>query len=335
MFVFFSCKKKTDCCDVSYDSNKLIQNWADSIYLPSVLSCLNSANEIKSNNYFTSRNLSDLESVKYLWVEFSKSWRGVELFIIGDVRNSFLSNRIDTWPIDTNDIKTLMFGSENISEEWISGKPSNNVGLYALEYLLYSTHLEKNNRYYDFVEVMSKNLLNDMKALKILVDESEEEFRNSSGKTLSSTIGQVLNQIPVICEEALRYKLAIPAGYYEYIEMNPKMLEAWKSKTSHVILEYTLKHMRDVFYGKQDGVGIDDYLASEGDDELIAKADLYFEEAEINFSSLKKPMFSNLNINQQKMIDLRLSFKKIRSLIMTDIAPDLGYIITFSDSDGD
>ena len=78
-----------------------------------------------------------------------------------------------------------------------------------------------------------------------------------------TSIGQVLNQVPVICESILRYKIGIPIGYYDYVEMDDRMLEAWRSKTSFETIDKTINTLKNVFYGVN-GIGLEECLIEKG-----------------------------------------------------------------------
>jgi len=242
---------------------------------------------------------------------------------------------MDSWPIDTNDIIDILNGNETIDSSLIRWLPTNNVGMYALEYLLFSSHLEKNHRYQEFLHELVENFNLNVQSMQEVVNISKEDFVSSEGYSYSSTVGSVLNQIAAICQDVSYNKIGVPIGYYENISMDDKMLEAWKSKTSHVIINTTLKNLKNVFYGANNGEGLEEFLKYEGKDNLISKADEYFLEADKLYNELTNPLVGNLEANEEILTKLMLSFKNIRHLIVVEIAPELGFVIGFSDSDGD
>jgi len=329
IYLTLSCKK-SEVKESNYDQTNIITGWFDSILNPSAQNCVKYASSLE-----TSLNDENFEVSEIEWQNLSIAWRGVEPFIIKDLRNSFLAFRIDTWPIDTLDIKEILNGNDLIDEDFVNSLPSDNVGFYAIEYLVFSKHLEKNENYYQFLKMLGKILKNDLVRTEEIISDSEEDFKTAKGYTLSSTIGQVLNQAPQICEEALRYKIAIPIGYYEYVSLDDKKLEAWKSKTSHTIIYHTLKNLKNIFYGVGQSEGLNDFLISDDEKDIVDMADEYFAEAEDLYNKLNTPLYGSLIENKEILTDLRLSFKKIRSLLMYNVAPTLGFTVTFSDSDGD
>ena len=329
-----ACKKQKKEYD-SYNQTALINNWADSLYLPAINEFYRSVKSIDVlvTEYALFKESSKLQEIKTEWKVASLLWRGIEPFIIGDLKNSFISYRLTTFPIDTADVKSLL-NDEMLNADLLNTKPSDNVGLYCLEYLLFSIHLDKSGSYYDLLSLVSKDVLKSTERFKLISDNSIDDFLSSKGYSLSSTIGQVLNQVPVICESTLRYKIGIPIGYYDYVEMDDRMLEAWRSKTSFETINKTINTLKNVFYGVN-GIGLEEYLIEKGEVELVQKADDYFNETELILSEISKPLFGQLILNETKLTALRLSFKKIRSLFIIDISPTLGFNITFSDADGD
>lgn len=324
-----SCKKR-EVIENNYNQTDILIGWYDSILKPSIQNCVAYAGSLETSLKEENLKASELE-----WQSISIAWRGVEPFIIKDLRNSFLAFRIDNWPVDTSDIKEILSSTELIDEDFVNSLPSDNVGFYAIEYLVFSKHLEKNKKYYQLLKLLGKVLRTDFLKTEKIISDSEEDFKTATGYTLSSTIGQVLNQAPQVCEEALRYKISIPIGYYEYVSLDDKHLEAWRSKTSHTIIFHTLKNLRNVFYGLGESEGLNDFLIAADKKDIVDTADEYFAEAEDLFNELNTPLFGRLVENKEVLTELRLSFKKIRSLLMISVAPTLGFTVSFSDSDGD
>ena len=328
-YFILSCKK-INVTEDNYDQTNITIGWYDSILNPSIQNCVTYASALEA-----SLKEGNIEESELKWQSVSIAWRGVEPFIIKDFRNSFLAFRVDTWPVDTSDINELLNSTKLIDEDFVNRLPSDNVGIYAIEYLVFSKYLEKNENYYQLLKMLGAMLRTDFLKAEALIEDSEVKFKTSTGYTLSSTIGQVLNQAPQICEETLLYKIAIPIGYYEYIDLDDKQLEAWRSETSHTIIFHTLKNLKDVFYGVGDSEGLNDFLMSADKKDIVDTADEYFAEAEDLYNKLTTPLFGRLEDNKDVLTELRLSFKKIRSLLMISVAPTLGFTVTFSDSDGD
>ena len=144
--LLISCTKKDK--DDSYNQTALLKNLSDNFISKGINDF--EIQSIKLNlavkKYLASKSDIDLENTQAEWKSSIDAWRVCELFNIGDIKTSFLFNRIDSWNTDTTDILLTLKDASIISKNTIELKPSNNVGLYALEYLLF----ENSNDLYEF-----------------------------------------------------------------------------------------------------------------------------------------------------------------------------------------
>lgn len=333
--LLISCTKKDK--DDSYNQTALLKNLSDNFISKGINDF--EIQSIKLNlavkKYLASKSDIDLENTQAEWKSSIDAWRVCELFNIGDIKTSFLFNRIDSWNTDTTDILLTLKDASIISKNTIELKPSNNVGLYALEYLLFENSLEKDQRFYNYLEALAENLESQTDKLNSLWKTTyKSNFENSKGVSLSASISAILNYQPIICEEVLRDKISVPLGYYNYIDFDEKTLEAWRSKYSLEIIFGTFHALKSIYYGGE-GEGFDDYLSFIGSNSVNQKAALYFNETETLLNKINGPLISTLSSEKDNLLALRTSFQKIRSLFAVDIISSIGIMGTFSDIDGD
>ncbi len=336
LFVILGCTKKEKNND-GYDQTILLKNISDNFISKGISDFKIKATTLNGavKNYLVSKSDLDLQTAQSKWKSVIDVWRICELFNIGEIKTSFLYNRIDSWNADTADINFIIKNSSTISKSLIELKPSNNVGIYALEYLLFENSLEKGKGFYEYLEALANDLEDQSEKLNSLWETTyKTNFTNSKGLSLSASVSAILNYQPIICEEILRDKISIPLGYYNYIDFDVKKLEAWRSRYSLEIISGTFYALKNLYYGA-DGEGFDDYLLFIGNKAVNKKAALYFDETEGILKDIKGPLLSTLSSEEDNMLKLRTSFQKIRSLFAVEVISAIGIMGTFSDIDGD
>ncbi|MFO0658208.1 MAG: imelysin family protein [Polyangiaceae bacterium] len=65
------------------------------------------------------------------------SWRRSEAFFLGPVDTETLGAKIETWPVLSTDLDTIVAGADTIDETYIASLGTNKKGFYALEILLF------------------------------------------------------------------------------------------------------------------------------------------------------------------------------------------------------
>lgn len=336
LVLFLGCSKKENL-GKEYDQTLILKNLSENFISKGLKQFKNQSItlDLAINQYLLTKSNADLLHSQKEWKQTIDDWRICELFNIGEIKNSFLFNRIDSWNTDTLDIIKTLKSSSIISQKTINSKPSNNVGLYALEYFLFDNSLTKDPRYYSYLAGLSENIKIQTEKLYLLwTDSYRSNFENSKGVNLSSSISEILNYQPMICEEVLRDKISVPLGYYSYIDFNKKTLEAWRSRYSLEIISNTFYNIKDLYYGKG-AEGIDDYLLFLEDTSTTIKADMIFNDTELKLKKINGPLIQTLASEEANLLELRTSFKKIRALFAVDIISSIGIMGTFSDIDGD
>lgn len=334
--VVFSCTTETNKDD-GYNQTQLLKNYSDNFVSVGLndFQLTSKKFNLAVKDFVLTKSDSSLNEVKVKWKILIDNWRICELFNIGEIKNSFLYNRIDTWNADTIDIKQILADNTQITQVLLNSKPSNNVGLYALEYLLYNTSLTRDQQFYAYLQSLAEDLEIQSSSLQNLwVSTYKSEFEKATGLSLDATISQLLNYQPIICEEVLRDKISVPLGYYNYIDLDEYTLEAWRSEYSLQIISKTISSLKKLYLGGE-GEGIDDYLSFIGDTETHQKAIAYFQDAEQIINSIQEPLISTLSSEEQNLLKLRTATQKIRSLFAVDVISSIGIMGTFSDIDGD
>lgn len=333
MFVF-ACDKELEGSNSSYDQEPFLQSMANDVVDVSLEQFKLEVDSLdKAVQAFASiPSAANLMIAQVQWKKVSATWRSLEPFKIGLFKSSFLFNRIDTWPCDTADV---IADYKDVGVD-VETKPSNNVGIYALEFMLFSEDVHSDSQTFVHLKRLSANLASTASTLQSNWDSSYQKLLVSSkGLALDGTVSELVNYLPLICEEVLRDKISVPIGYYEYTELDPKMLEAWKSESSLEIISATTESLKTIFFGTSTGVGFDDYLRAINKGEIADKATSFFEETEGIIAQLHAPLRLNLQTDYELLIELRVAFKKLRSVFAVDLPGAIGTMSTFSDVDGD
>jgi predicted lipoprotein len=134
-----SCKKETTS---KYDD--VIQNITDNIIVATYSDLDNNAGDLVSTTTLLKNdpsNAAKLTSAKAAWVAARVAWEASEGFLFGPVSDLDIDPNIDTWPLDSAGISTILSGTESINKEYIdklTGDAGTGLkGFHAIEYILW------------------------------------------------------------------------------------------------------------------------------------------------------------------------------------------------------
>lgn len=304
--------------------------------------------EIKS--FKTTTTLEHLIIAQKQWKEVLKVWKKIELYDIGNVKNSFIHFEINRWPTDTSQIETIIDGTEPIDEASIIKKGSSSKGIAALEYLLFSSKEKEEtlalfttkpnfNRRLLYLESLSQNLQSQATVLQSIWESYRSGFMSSLEDGISGTQNQIINAMIALTEEIIISKLGKPMGDATNGTINIKALEAYRSNTSLLIIREHLNALQRCYTGefveKTATWGFDNYLQGIERIELDKKIKKAFDECQKK-TQMASENLENILINDPEYVkSLKNTFSELLVLLKVDMANAIGSTITINDNDGD
>lgn len=313
----FSCTNKDEEVESSFDQKELLNNIGTNLITSSYQDFV-----ITAQNLNTAIVNQNLEEAQTNWKTCQNHWQQTQLFEVGNIKSQLLHYPVYRHPIDTQRIEKLI--TENNTTD-ISNESSLVRGLATIEYLLFST-TNLNNTQWDFVKIVSTDLVNQAQNLSS-VWKTDSEFYTRLDDNTAGSSNQLANVMVSLLEEISLSKLSKPI--YQNIPT-----EAPYSQYSLTLIQYNLLALQTLYLGNE-GLGFDDHLIYLGQQELDSKIQAQFTTCLDLINGFDGSLSTNITNNQDQVIELHEAIKSLLILIKVDMSSHLGIIVTFNDADGD
>src|SRR5688572_7428284 len=205
------------------------------------------------------------------WKSVRQTWEQTEAYLFGPAATENIDPRIDTWPVNFNDLETIINSSDVLDENYINNLDDALKGFHPAEYLLYGltgtkAHGDFSARELEFLEALSLNL----KSLTLEMSTGwnpsgstfYHEFTNAgsgSGTYLTelSAIEEMVSAMAGICDEVANGKISEP-----YYAQDSTLEESPYSKNSLIDFTNNIKGVQNVYLCKydSDGHGLEDLV---------------------------------------------------------------------------
>lgn len=273
----------------------------------------------------------ELETVRSAWIEGMESWMALQGQEKGPEQALSLSWSMQFWPDKKNTTGRKMKELLKQSKAWSSAEIDNQSvavrGFGAMEWLLFEQTYQLNSANGCSVgSAISQNLMNNSgKIATAWRTNPWEELSDSMW--LSEYVGLLANQLDYSMK-----KLSRPLG--EIGKPRPYHSEAWRSKSSLVLLKANLEALQQTYLAN--GNGLDKILREKGLDELADRITDHFETS-ISTWPKDESLFTLIKTREgyQKALGLYNDFEYLKYLIHEEIALNLNVVVGFNATDGD
>ena len=328
----------------TFDVFNYRQEYTDYLIHPAITKFVSEVRNLNeaSIKFTENTNKENLLILKKSWKNTAISFSKTEIGNLGEIKASAIYLSIYSWGANELKIEEFITSTNIIKQGIIIGLPTNSRGLSAIEYLLFDADLEttvnsfSNLRRKGFLTALAYNLLEKSESL-------EEQWKNYSPSFISNTlttgingsINLIVNQLNVLLENVVRFKIGIPAGLENSAYINSSILQAYRSEISLELIQENIKAVKSVYYGIPEG--LDDYIFSITNNETINSAVAKtFLSIETNIASLLHTTLKSAIENKNPIIiELYNQIKNLTILLKVDVASTLSLTITFTDNDGD
>ncbi len=272
----------------TYDATSLISNLTDNIIVAGYEDLDSKAGDLINalSVLQTNQNETSLQTAQNAWKAARQPWEQGEAHIFGPVDSLEIDPHLDSWPLNTNDMATLV----NEANPDFSSLNDDIQGFHAMEYLLFGNGATTNTRAAD----LNTNELAYLAALSQafegytddLYQAWQTSFENSSAyKSYLLTPGnayyasdlavmdELINGMIGIVDEVANGKIADPFGSSAG-EANTSLVESQYSWNSLTDFANNIRGVQNVyqgeFSGNSDQPGIVDFVAA-ADSELATR----------------------------------------------------------------
>ncbi|MBX2924646.1 MAG: hypothetical protein KF746_20760 [Chitinophagaceae bacterium] len=271
-----SCKKddNNENTDTTALKSLILQNVANRVCLDSYQDLWSKTNDLLSavNDLTASATDDNLNKCRNLWRSSRETWERSEAWLFGPVDADKIDPRIDTWPVDFNDLNLVLESSDVLDEAYIDGLDEEHdalKGFHPIEYLLWGVNGDKKaadltDREKEYLVALAQNLVkltNEVKtswsggyaiALETAGNSGNTEF--PSKRVAFETI---VDAMEGICDEVANGKMKDP-----FEAQDPKLEESPFAQNSITDFTNNIKGIMDMYQGKfnEDGEGLEDLV---------------------------------------------------------------------------
>lgn len=206
-----------------------------------------------------------LTAAQNSWKAARSAWEQTESFLFGPVDSGEIDPRIDTWPVNFEDMVSLLTESEEvITEEFVDEELGEDLkGFHPIEYLIFGLNGDKTfddftSRELEYLSALSLNL-------KKLTAEVADEWNPSAGDYESEFLGQsdrdafeqLVSAMAGIADEVANAKIK-----EVYEAHDPSLEESPYSQNSLTDFTNNIRGIENVYLGKYatDGKGLEDLV---------------------------------------------------------------------------
>lgn len=273
---FNGCKKDDDpnITDAAVTNQKVISDFANHVANFAYQELSQETNTLYNNilTFNSAPNDVDLQACKESWKSSRQVWEKTEAFLFGPVATDNIDPRIDTWPVNFNDLEIILANGIPFTESYIDGLDDALKGFHPIEYLLFGqngikTSAEFTPRQLEYLQALALNL-------KVLTGNLASgwnpqnngsycnELQNAGNgstnyPTLLSAYEEIVNAMAGICDEVANGKISEP-----FVAQNPQLEESPFAKNSITDFTNNIIGVEAVYLGNigNDVTGLEDIV---------------------------------------------------------------------------
>jgi len=216
-------------------------------------------------SFVAAQDETKLTKLRADWKAARQAWEQSESFLFGPVDTNKIDPRIDSWPINEQDLNVELAGDAELTEEYIDGLGEDIKGFHPIEFLVFGENGDKaaddfTERELEYLSALGQNL-------KKLTSEAATAWDPASSSsyttvfikagagsnefpTQRSAFEQLVNAMAGICEEVADEKINSV-----YLEHDPSLEESPYAQNSLIDFKNNIIGVQNVYLGKYSAAG--------------------------------------------------------------------------------
>jgi len=241
--VISSCKKEKTEAAIPDISTKVFSDFSVKVATATYknISDKSAALNTSVNNLATTPNDANITEARNNWRALRNEWEQSESFLFGPVATEGMDPAIDTWPVNKNDLDSLLASSVVFTDSYIQNVQESLKGFHPLEYILFGANGNKlpneiTAREKEYMVALAKDLKRICTKMHTSWDAANGNFSNefatagtgsATYKTKKDAMLELINAMAGICDEVANGKIEEP-----FIAQDPSLEESPFSKNS-------------------------------------------------------------------------------------------------------
>jgi len=340
----------TACTESSDPRAELLSSWGEKLFIPLYTDFEDQTQQLYSGalDYCENPTEEKLLGLQAMWWSTRAPWKQLEILKFGPYKEFplRLGPKIDFWPVRPDTVDELLQGETDLSETSFYNLGSSAKGLPVIEYLLYDVAASSSEvpRFCTYLVGASYDLSVRAKEMReawdpavgnYLAQLTEAEAVDGDFRDTEEALAEVVNRLGHTVENIRGDKLLKPLGL-DVGAVQTEMVESRFSHRSFVDIRDNLKGIHMVYYGADQGLGIDDYLNARGyrlDDDFDTRYSEIIQTLDIMES--EGNLTETMQIAPESILYLSDKLVGLQTLIQGDIVGSMSLWLTFNDTDGD
>lgn len=277
----------------------------------------------------TTTNDANLTASRNAWKSIRETWEQTEAWLFGPVSANDIDPRIDTWPVDFNDLEAILSGSATLDETYVNGLEESLKGFHPIEYLLWGQDGNKTAsaitpREKEFLLALAQNLNKLCTEVKTSWTGGYTTLLATAGAagnaefpTAKAAYETLVDGMAGICDEVANGKMKDPFDLQD-----PTQEESPFAKNSITDFTNNIKGILAMYQGRfiNDGKGIEDLVRNYNlslDNEIKEKHGA----AVASLQAITNP-FGEAIVNQQTLVQNAMQkINELATVLETKLKP--------------
>jgi uncharacterized iron-regulated protein len=239
------------------DFGPVIGTVAESVIYPTYSDLFDKATALEAavQALDTTADAGKLNTARAAWRAARKPWEQSEGFLFGPVSNKGVDPSIDSWPLDSLGLKSILATNATFNFSYVDVQADEVKGFHAIEYLLFgidSTKTRLTARELDYVRAAVNHFKARTDTLKSSWSPAGENFiakfsnagvGSKEYRSKRAAAQELLDGMVAICDEVASGKITEP------FENGPKKEESRFSRNSTTDFANNIRSVRNVYLG--------------------------------------------------------------------------------------
>ncbi|MEQ8473027.1 MAG: imelysin family protein [Marinoscillum sp.] len=335
-----------------FDQGPMLENLGNNLIVPAYAELSSTAESLKisAQTYTSAPSVESLGTLRSSLKSVRLAWQYCSPYQFGPAESQGLAGLVNIYPVDTFQIKSnIENGDYNLNT--LSNADAR--GFQALGFLLYKPNLSDS----EIVASLSADEASYINEIADLIAQVSASVHNawsadggnylgtftspdSYGVNVGSSVGKLINAMNLDYERNTRDgKIGIPVGIRSLGDPILHASEAYYAGYSLELFKESIQAYYQLFLGGED-VGFDDYLkgieaVTTENSDLSDRISSQFVSIQNSAEPLKDPLPQQIEDNKEQVQAVFAEMQQLAVLFKTDMASQLGVVITYQDNDGD
>ncbi|MGY6647677.1 imelysin family protein [Wenyingzhuangia sp. IMCC45574] len=294
-------------------------------------------------NFKQSKNIADFNLLKTQWLKCAKAYAKARVYNFGLIKERFYDTNIYNTPINTEAIESYIALKEVYNTSFFNSKSTVTKGLGSLEYLIYHEYnpelayslLVNDDFRINYLLAATQEVLRQINLIMdVWENEYKETFILSEGKLCSENARCLaFNQLINILDITKVTKIGKTTGI-EAINKAPKDLEAYRSKSSLILIASMLEEVKYVYL--ESNANFASIVNTIDSSQLISsKITATFKKIELEMTTFSNNLYDAINTDASTVKPIYDTLGELVILFSVDAASTLSVTVLPTDNDGD